>query len=89
MHAFGGTLAGLLVLAVITEIYGENLSRKRAFFWILFGGFALGVIWEIFEYVTGMTFVSAHNFVSDTATDLVMDAVGCLIAYSLSLKKNV
>jgi len=47
---------------------------------------AVGVAWEIFEYVLGV--YDSPNYVFDTATDIVMDALGSLAASLVVLRSR-
>ena len=87
MHALGGAFAGLFSLGMAQEIYGESLTRRKAFFWAIIGAIFIGALWECFEFCTGMTFTTSHNFTSDTTIDMIMDVAGALLIYIFSLAK--
>lgn len=51
----------------------------------------VGVVWEIFEYMTGLSGVAVQNdFVFDTVLDLVMDVLGGVVGYGMvRIIKNI
>lgn len=70
MHFLGGLAIGVFLVGF--------LYRKRPFLFLLL--FVLATVgWEVFEYYFGIPRES--NYASDTMHDLIMDAVGGLIAY--------
>jgi hypothetical protein len=61
----------------------RNKGSKRTYgsFLIvaILASLSIGILWEIFEYTTKLTFTSG-NYVSDTISDVIMDMVGGVIA---------
>ncbi len=43
----------------------------------------VGISWEIYEYIFGMTMVSHESYLVDTALDLFMDAIGAIAVVPL------
>jgi hypothetical protein len=78
VHFFGGMCAALAVLWIFSEKSElKNWSRGRILFAALGGAFLVGVLWEIFELHFGITALSdGARYFSDTASDLLMDALG-------------
>ena len=75
VHVLGGFTLGLLVL--IPRI--EKSITHRAVYTSILGAFLFSLIWELFEYKIGMTFVSPKYFdryVYDTITDVVFGTLG-------------
>ncbi len=69
----------------------ETLPTSQIFFSSLIGSIVVGVVWEIFEVVNGITFFSdGIHYVTDTGSDLLMDTLGGLIAafYTKNLFQN-
>jgi len=48
--------------------------------------FVVGVAWEYFEFVYGLTGVDASHYISDTLTDLAMDLLGSIVASIMGMK---
>ena len=73
MHFLGGLSLGALAVGLL------HAHKPRAF--------ALGLLlafiaWEVFEYVFGLP--KEANYAFDTGIDLVMDALGALLAYAVA-----
>jgi len=83
MHFLGGLTIGVLVMWVLGF---ENRSWKNfliAFIAVLI----VGVGWEIFEYINGMTF-STEKYAEDVFHDIVMDSLGAIVAYLFSTSSS-
>lgn len=72
MHATGGVVIGTIVATYV--------SRRAV--WVIVLTLVVGVLWEVFEYVLGISRVEPH-FQLDSTLDLVMDIVGACIAYGM------
>lgn len=83
MHVAGGILAGNMVLigrhATMIKLHKEMPDGGYLFVAVL-GGLLIGILWEISEYMLGISRIGT-GFVLDTTTDLVMDVFGALLAY--------
>jgi hypothetical protein len=82
MHLLGGVCVafGYSVL----PFFRINLPPKyRTFAWYLAFVFAVGVIWEIFEFVNGLSVIAGENIFTDTAGDLFNDLIGGCIGYAI------
>ena len=79
MHFLGGLTIGALV------VWFLNLGDRslRSFLMIFLYTMIVGIGYEIFEYVNGITF-STQKYPVDTALDLGMDAVGATVAYLIA-----
>jgi VanZ family protein len=74
-----------ITLALSFLVYGPmlNVFREHRVLFVLAiasFGIAIGALWEVFEWVTGVI-----NDLDDTITDLIMDTLGATIAAVLSL----
>lgn len=69
MHFAGGLWAALFLTWVLF-----CLNRRPTFLFIFCGVIAIGVLWELFEWVTG--FAREPMTSLDTALDLIMDVIG-------------
>ncbi|MCR4334611.1 MAG: hypothetical protein NUV47_02705 [Patescibacteria group bacterium] len=85
VHFLGGIWAGATVFWIyyFSGRFKNPVSSPLYFFMIiLFGSLLIGVIWEIFEYKIGATFVvPGGDYITDTVYDLAMDVVGGLSVY--------
>jgi hypothetical protein len=80
MHFLGGLTLGVLVVWLL------KIEKRSwgSFIGIFICVMVLGVVWEIFEYVSGITFLR-EGYMLDTIHDLVMDAAGLIAAYVIIL----
>jgi VanZ family protein len=81
-HAFT-TFSITLALSFLVYLPMLNLFRHHRWLYILTiasFGIAIGALWEIFEWLTGVI-----NELDDTIVDLMMDTIGALAAATLSL----
>lgn len=88
MHFLGGLLVGLVTLWWLRfEIPISIRSKIPRFLTAFFAVLAVGVAWEVFEYVTGTYGVSnMDDYMFDTVTDVLMDIVGMLFAYFMFVR---
>lgn len=86
MHFLGGLFVGLSALwFFFTSGYTQLSLRVRNI--VLVAGFSIiliGIGWEIFEILAGIP--REDNFITDTITDLTMDALGTSIAVIIFTK---
>lgn len=71
MHTAGGLVIGLIATLFVTR-------------WshLILAVLVIGVLWEVFEYVIGISLVEP-NFALDTSLDLLFDVIGGLIAWGI------
>jgi putative membrane protein len=86
MHGLGGLWVALIALWLycFSRFSRKSLGVSRhSLFAIAVGSTVLiGVGWEIFEYVSNLTFVLPfENYIGDTLADLAMDLAGSFLAY--------
>ena len=91
VHFLAGALVALAAYILFYQvIYREGNTRKNALLVILVVVIVVSVLWEIFEVMTGNTFVSHDKYVFDTTTDLIADLVGALSMYwFIKNKQNI
>jgi hypothetical protein len=80
VHFLGGIAAALLFLfiyLIITKAQSSEWNEREVALTIIFGTLAIGIGWEIFEYVSGLT--TELNYARDTLLDLTMDVMGSLV----------
>ena len=82
MHVLGGLAAGFITLAICTGRIGEHVVPDgKLLLYVALGSIFIGILWETYEYTTGVTFVTAGDYAFDTVADLLCDISGGLIAY--------
>jgi hypothetical protein len=85
MHFLGGLLISLIFLwiAYLSGYVGRTQRKKSHTFILALGSsLIIGLGWELFEYMTGLTFVlSFEDYRLDTLLDLCMDIAGGLAGY--------
>lgn len=82
VHFAGGALIALIALWLIflsQYVPPREESVRAAVLWSLSAVLAVGVLWEIFEVVAGVS-VSEADYALDTAMDLGVDVAGALVA---------
>lgn len=82
MHGLGGMLIGLLAAWFFMFLVRPPLWMPR-FLFIVSTTFAIGVFWEVFEYLIGsqLALGSFALYLSDTLSDIGMDIAGALLAF--------
>ena len=90
MHFVGGVIGGYLVLLLIAMYKAgspQEETKKVKFYTprpyqAFLGALAIGIIWEVAEFTLHISRYSPH-FLQDTASDLLFDFVGGVVAYIL------
>jgi RsiW-degrading membrane proteinase PrsW (M82 family) len=86
MHFLGGFWVGFTALWLY-HFVGKPPRHNRDLAVALLAAIIVGVMWELYEYTTGVTF-SLVGYRLDTATDLAMDLVGGYCAFRYVLYKK-
>ena len=84
VHAMSGLWAGLLILwlAVCSgELNSLQKYRIKCFLIAVISAVVVGVAWELLEYFSQITVISASNYYFNTATDILSDMIGGVLAY--------
>ena len=83
LHFLGGLAIAMAVLYVyyFAGLFAPVAAPRRFFLLALIAAIVVGIIWEIFEYVSGFTFTTGDKYVLDTLKDMGMDILGALVAY--------
>jgi len=82
-HFLGGLALGVFIVWFLNP---EKRS-PGSFLTVLACLLALGVAWEIFEYINDLSY-SIEGYALDTTTDLIMDALGATLAYFLTTSQS-
>lgn len=80
MHVLGG-LCAALGYSILPFIGLRKKGQYETVLWYLGTVLAIGIAWEVFEYVAGISLVRETHFVLDTTLDMCMDLIGGLIGY--------
>ena len=89
MHVLGGLWVGLGIfwILLIANVYiQKKWSNAQLFFYIVFGTLIVGVLWEVFEYFSGL-FIEGQMF-PDAIHDMFADLAGALIAYTYAITRK-
>ncbi len=84
MHLLGGIFSAYVGFSFLNP----SKSRVQVFTVALFSALAVGILWEVFEFKTGLTFTSSANYWPDTIKDVSMDILGSFLAAFYILKKK-
>lgn len=92
LHNLGGALISLTVLLFWNYFWPASLpSRGKTIFLVTLIALVIGIIWEKYELLAGITFLSdGMAYVLDTAKDLTDDVLGSFLGaiYGLYLLKK-
>lgn len=83
MHVFGGVLISALIFIVFNwsnfnlEKYPINFKYFATV--NILSVFIVGLLWEIFELVFGITYTVSSDYVRDTISDLSLDVIGAIL----------
>jgi len=81
MHMLGGMSVAFGI--AILPFFGIHLkARYRTFVAYLCGVFFVGLIWEVFEIVSGAA-VYDEYYIADTIKDFCMDLIGGAVGYAI------
>ena len=83
MHLISGIWVGVVGIL----LFAQDTSLRNAFCIALLSALAVGLLWELYEYATGMTF-TLSSYPIDTSTDLLMDLVGAAGGF-ISMRKHL
>ena len=88
MHFLGGALVALMgVWCARFFLFGEAIPGKHILLIVLVAAGVIGVLWEVFEYFTGLR--TAYNYPLDTLKDLIMDLLGAMSVYWITVHSRV
>lgn len=87
MHFLGGLWVALFSLWVCASGKFSFIPQRISWGKVLVVVLTVGVLWELYEIVFGLTFVSDPEYWGDTTLDMVMDTAGGLVG-AILLNKN-
>lgn len=76
MHFLGGFIIGVIIIWTYYTWRDVKVSLSTVLLWVI----AIGVAWEIYEYMLGAVSV-LQKYEIDTTHDLIMDLIGGSVAY--------
>ncbi|MCR4311586.1 MAG: hypothetical protein NUV54_03425 [Candidatus Taylorbacteria bacterium] len=79
LHFLAGICTGFLSLWLRFDATKDTPARQLRT--AVFGAFLFGVLWELFEYGSGITQNGLGNYSLDTQKDLAIDVLGAYGAY--------
>lgn len=88
MHFLGGFWIALIVLWFYKAFTRNEARSDHGYLLALLGVIVVGVAWEVFEVVAGLT-DAEENYAVDTIVDLIMDTVGALVAAYIVFRKSI
>ena len=89
MHFLTGFTLGLFIYwgFFASGVFGKKTRSTKQIFWAVFIAIlAIGVAWEVMEYMNGIT-QAIEGYARDTANDLIFDCTGAMLA-TLFLTRN-
>jgi len=90
MHFLGGVWVALFALWIFSSRKISFLPLRISFLQIVSLVICIGIIWELYEILFGLTFVSDPEYLGDTMLDLIMDTIGGIcVAFSVRNKSHV
>lgn len=63
-------------------------GKKSSLLVAIASSFAIGIMWEIFEYSSGAVLASGFDYTFDTVSDLSFDLIGGLAGYYYFIYKG-
>lgn len=90
MHLSGGFVIALLGV-ILSLAYGKKIERNILWTLVILLTLTTGLFWEMYEVlksaIYGVKYIG-HFDVIDTASDLLNDLIGAVIALFITHKKN-
>jgi|GEM_PF-370575 len=91
VHIVSGLWIGLLILwlaSVMGQINSLKEYKVKSFLIAFVSAVLIGVIWELLENYTQITFTKANDYNLNTALDIVNDAIGGILAYLYFVRRR-
>lgn len=91
VHLVSGLWIGLIILW-LASCFGQVNSLKeykvKSFLIAFISALFIGIIWEVLENITQITFVDAHGYALNTTKDIIADGLGGILAYMYFTKRK-
>ena len=91
VHTFSGLWVSSVILwlaSVLGQINSLKEYKAKSFLIAFLAALLFGIAWEIFEYISQITFSDASGYALNTALDLICDGAGGLLAYGYFIKRK-
>jgi hypothetical protein len=91
VHIVGGLWVALVFLwlaSVMGQINSLKEYRAKSFLIAFVAAVLIGVIWELLENFTQITFIKASGYSLNTALDIFNDGLGGLLAYLYFVRRT-
>ena len=89
MHFLAGLTGGFIAVWFLFDsgiFYKHPPTVSESVLWALLFLVTVGIVWEIFEYVNGITQLF-ESYTVDTLADLFFDALGAILAGVIGAKR--
>lgn len=89
LHFLGGLCVGFFsmwVVSMFVKLIQSN--NKKILVSAILGALFVGLMWEWFEYVNGITYNTVGSYKLDTIKDLILDCLGGYVSYLYFEVKN-
>ena len=87
MHVLGGIVVALGMLSFYPLHHAR--TSASAFMGTLLVVLTVGVLWEVFEYIFGISLIAGSERLPDTSLDLLMDLVGGAVGFGVARSVRV
>ena len=84
VHFLAGLGGGFFVLWFLSN---RDLSGRQILLIVLTTVLFVGVVWEIYEYLFGLTQSTESYYTLDVISDLIMDGLGAITAVFLTKRR--
>ncbi len=91
VHIMSGLWIALLILwlaSIMGQINSLREYQAKSFLIAIVSAVLIGVVWEILENISQVTFVNANNYNYNTALDILNDGLGGLLAYIYFIQRK-
>jgi hypothetical protein len=91
VHAVSGLWAAMLILW-LASVFGQINSLKeykiKTFLIAFISAILIGIVWELVENYTQITFTQASGYGLDTTLDIISDSIGGILAYFYFIRRR-
>ena len=90
LHFLGGLCVGFFSMWISSLFLALKSKKnlKKILLSAIFGALFVGLLWELFEYVNGITYNTIGSYKLDTIKDLILDMFGGYVSYLYFEVKN-
>lgn len=91
VHITSGLWVALLMLwlaSVLDQINSLKEYKVKSFLIAFVAAIIAGIVWELFENISQITYTQASGYSLDTALDILNDGLGGVLAYLYFIKRR-